>query len=83
MESMNDQNKSLLIKNLSPEISAKEFYKMFETFGEVKSSKLEVDDNGVSKCYGYVYYADEKSAEAAKFKLVINLLFYYNRTVQI
>jgi RNA recognition motif-containing protein len=43
---------------------------MFEEFGEVVSSKIEMDLHGVSKNYGYVLYKDAKSAESAKRALV-------------
>ncbi len=69
-----DIEKSLLVKNIDKSLSAKEFYKLFEEFGEIKSSKLEVDDYGVSKGYGYVYFNDAKSAEKAKANLVNFLL---------
>ena len=65
-----DIGKSLLVKNIDKTITAKDFYKLFENFGEIKSSKLEVDEYGVSKGYGYVYFNDAKSAEEAKAKLV-------------
>lgn len=69
-ENTKDSSRSLLIKNLDRSITAKEFFRMFEEFGEVKSSKLEVDENGVSKNYGYIFFSDVKSAEAAKQTLV-------------
>jgi RNA recognition motif-containing protein len=69
-ESTKDISKSLLVKNLEKSITAKDFYKLFEEFGEISSSKLEVDENGVSKGYGYVHFSDAKSAEKAKEKLV-------------
>jgi RNA recognition motif-containing protein len=69
-ENTKDSSRSLLIKNLDRSISAKEFFRMFEEFGEVKSSKLEVDENGVSKNYGYIFFSDVKSAETAKQTLV-------------
>ncbi len=62
--------KSLLVKNIDKSVTAKEFYKLFEEFGEIKSSKLEIDEYGVSKGYGYVYFNDAKGAEEAKAKLV-------------
>lgn len=65
-----DVEKSLLVKNVDKSVTAKEFYKLFEEFGEIKSSKLEIDEFGVSKGYGYVYFNDAKSAEEAKAKLV-------------
>lgn len=65
-----DPNKNLLIKNLDPSISARDFFVMFDEIGEVSSSKLEVDDLGVSKGFGYINYEDSKSAEAAIEQMV-------------
>ncbi len=69
-EDHNDPEKSLLVKGVDESITAKEFFKIFEEYGEVKSSKLEVDENGHSKGYGYILYNDAKAAEHAKNKLV-------------
>ncbi len=69
-EDQNDPEKSLLIKNIDDSITSKEFFKMFEEFGEVKSSKLELDESGRSKGYGYILYNDVQSAELAKKNLV-------------
>ncbi len=69
-ENTKDPTKSLLIKNVAGLISPKEFFRMFEEFGEVVSSKIEMDLHGVSKNYGYVLYKDAKSAESAKRALV-------------
>lgn len=70
IENTKDSSKSLLVKNLDSSMTSKDFYKMFENFGEVKSSKLEVDENGISKGYGYILFNDSYSAELAKTKLV-------------
>jgi len=71
VESKDDERKSLLIKNISKSISARELYEMFQECGDIKSLKLEIDPNtGISKGYGYVYYYDEKSAKKALRNLV-------------
>jgi polyadenylate-binding protein len=69
-DSSKDNKKNLLVKNIDPSISAKEFSKMFQEFGDIKSCKLEVDEHGASKGYGYVNYVEETHAELAKQKLV-------------
>jgi RNA recognition motif-containing protein len=69
-----DINKSLLVKNIDKDITAKDFYKIFEEFGDIKSLKLEVDEMGHSKGFGYVYYTDSKSADKAIKTMVI--IFY-------
>lgn len=60
-----DTDKNLLVKNLDPRIKAKEFIKMFDVFGEISSCKLEVDNYGQSKSYGYVNYENSQSADLA------------------
>ena len=69
-ENIKDASKSLIVKNLLSEVTSKDLYKLFEEFGEITSSKLEVDQNGVSRNYGFVHFSDSESAEAAKQKLV-------------
>jgi polyadenylate-binding protein len=64
-DNSDSMRKNLLIKNLDPNITAKEFYKLFEAFGDIKSSKLETNENGESKGYGYVYYNKAEDAEKA------------------
>ena len=66
---------SLLVKNIDINMSQKEFYKIFLEFGDVSSGKIEYDENGISKGYGYIYYYDEESAENAK-KSLNGKLFY-------
>jgi polyadenylate-binding protein len=58
-------NTNLLIKNISKDISAHNFWNMFRKFGDIKSCKLVVDMLGNSKGYGYVnYYRGEDAAKA-------------------
>jgi len=61
----NDSDRNLLVKNLSRNISGRDFYKMMREHGEIKLCKLVVDYYGASKGYGYVYYSEASSAEAA------------------
>ena len=55
---------------MDTKISAKDFYKMFETYGEIKSSKLETNEKGESKGYGYVYFTNASDAENALKEMV-------------
>ena len=57
---------SLLVKNIDSQMSQKEFYQKFLEYGDIVSGKIEYDQNGVSKGFGYIYYYDEESAEKAK-----------------
>jgi polyadenylate-binding protein len=70
-ENLDSMRKNLLVKNLDTKISAKEFYKMFEVYGDIKSSKLETFENGESKGYGYVYYNNPEEAEEALKEMVL------------
>ncbi len=58
-------NTNLLVKNLSRDLSAHNFWNMFRKFGDIKSCKLVVDLLGNSKGYGYVnYYRTEDAIRA-------------------
>ncbi len=58
--------KDLYIKNISLDMNQKEFYDIFLKYGDIFSGKIEYDDNGKSKGYGFIYYYNELSAENAK-----------------
>ena len=83
-------NQSLLVKNIDTSITQKEFYNMFLKYGDIESGKLEYDENGNSKGYGYIYYSNEKEAEEAKKNLngkeingkqlnIVNLVYSNNQ----
>ena len=72
---------SLLIKNIDSQMSQKEFYQKFLEFGDVVSGKIEYDENGVSKGFGYIYYYNEESAEKAKLNL--NGKYFYGKAIEI
>ena len=63
---------------------------MFLKYGDIESGKLEYDENGNSKGYGYIYYSNEKEAEEAKKNLngkeingkqlnIVNLVYSNNQ----
>ncbi|KAF7304813.1 Polyadenylate-binding protein [Mycena kentingensis (nom. inval.)] len=56
---------NLYIKNLDPELSQEEFEKLFNQFGPVTSSAIQVDEEGKSKGFGFVNYEDHESAQKA------------------
>ena len=60
---------SLLIKNIDINMTQKEFYNIFLEYGDIVSGKIEYDENGISKGFGYIYYYTEESAEDAKKNL--------------
>ena len=50
-------------------MTQKEFYNIFLEYGDIVSGKIEYDEKGVSKGFGYIYYYTEESAENAKKNL--------------
>ena len=60
-----DPKCNLLVKNLSPQVSAHLLFNTFIKYGDVRSSKLMVDIMGQSKGFGFIsYYRCEDSASA-------------------
>ena len=72
---------SLLVKNIDNQMTQKEFYKIFLEYGDIVSGKIEYDENGESKGFGYIYYYTEESAENAKKNL--NGKYYYSKPLEI
>ena len=72
---------SLLVKNIDNQMTQKEFYKIFLEYGDIVSGKIEYDENGESKGFGYIYYYTEEAAENAKKNL--NGKFYYSKPLEI
>lgn len=63
--SFESNQNSLTVRNLSSQVTAREFYEIFLEFGEIKSAKLEVDAQGNSKGYGFVTFQSAQSANQA------------------
>ena len=62
-----DPRCNLLVKNLSPQVSAHLLFNTFIKYGDVRSSKLMVDIMGQSKGFGFIsYYRWEDSENALK-----------------
>ena len=76
-----DFNRNLLIKDIDDNMSQKEFYNIFLKYGDISSAKIEYDENGKSKGYGYIYYYDVSSAEKAKLEL--NGKKFYEKKLEI
>ena len=76
-----DYKRNLLIKNLDKKMSQMEFYNIFLKYGDISSGKIEYDQNGVSKGFGYIYYYDENSAEKKKNEL--NEKEFYGKKIKI
>ncbi len=52
-------------KNVDPEVNQEEFEKLFKAFGDITSCVLSVDDDGKSRGFGFVNYADHDAAQKA------------------
>ena len=76
-----DFQRNLLIKNIDINMSQMEFYNIFLKYGDISSGKIEYDENGISKGFGYIYYYDKESAENAKNEL--NNKEFYGKKIQI
>jgi polyadenylate-binding protein len=60
-----DPRCNLLVKNLSPQVSAHLLFNTFIKYGDVRSSKLMIDIMGQSKGFGFIsYYRWEDSVNA-------------------
>ena len=71
-----DSKRNLLVTNLDAKMTQMEFYNIFIKYGDISSGKIEYDENGISKGYGYIYYYDESSAEKAKGYFPTKLIEY-------
>ena len=76
-----DYKKNLLVKNIDTKMSQMEFYNIFLKYGDILSGKIEYEENGISKGFGYIYYYDEESAENAKNNL--NNKEFYGKKMEI
>lgn len=76
-----DCKRNLLVTNLDTKMTQMEFYNIFIKYGDISSGKIEYDENGTSKGYGYIYYYDESSAEKAKENL--NNKEFYGKKIKV
>ena len=76
-----DSKRNLLVTNLDTKMTQMEFYNIFIKYGDISSGKIEYDENGISKGYGYIYYYDESSAEKAKENL--NNKEFYGKNIRV
>ncbi|CCE79554.1 Piso0_001626 [Millerozyma farinosa CBS 7064] len=56
---------NIFIKNLHPAIDNKALHDTFSAFGKILSCKVATDEQGNSKCFGFVHYETAEAARAA------------------
>jgi polyadenylate-binding protein len=56
---------NVFVKNLPTEMAEEQLRKMFEEHGEITSMKLEANEEGLSKGFGFINFATHEEASAA------------------
>jgi polyadenylate-binding protein len=70
---------NIFIKNLDKNIDNKALYNTFSTFGNILSCKIELDENKISKGFGYVHFETQEAADQAIEK--VNGMLLNNKKV--
>jgi len=60
-----DLKANLVVRNLPKEMTQRELSDLFAEHGQIGSCKLEVFQDGTSRCFGYVQYMNQESAQKA------------------
>jgi len=76
-----DYKKNLCVKNLDINMTQKEFYNIFLKYGDILSAKIEYDETGKSRGFGFIYYYEETSAKNAMINL--NGKEFYKKKIEI
>lgn len=56
---------NIFVGNLSPSTNVKDLFDLFSQFGNILSCKVVMDENGVSKGYGFVHFESVESSDNA------------------
>lgn len=57
---------NIFVKNIPSNVTPREFYELFLTFGDIVSAKINEDEDGNHYGYGYIHYYTEDSATKAR-----------------
>lgn len=58
-----NQFRNVYVKHLTEDFDDQKLRQLFEPFGRIKSAKVMTDDNGKSKCFGFVSFEEPTAAE--------------------
>ena len=61
----NHPENNIFVKNISKEVTPREFDEYFKKYGNIISAKIAEDEDGESMGYGFVLYDNEESAKKA------------------
>ena len=56
---------NVFIKNIEKSMTNKDLHDLFRQYGDILSAKVCCDDEGNSKGFGFIYFADKPAAETA------------------
>jgi len=69
----NTSKASLFIKGLSKDWSHKDLFEYFKPFGEITSVKISLNENHLSRGYGFVLFTREEFAQRALETVIFNM----------
>jgi polyadenylate-binding protein len=70
----NTSKASLFIKGLSKDWNHKDLFEYFKPFGEITSVKISLNENHLSRGYGFVLFSREEFAQRALETVILEFL---------